>query len=56
VQIEVRFWVQEAVKARLRQVGYAPIAGGPDVLKQRITKEVPFFKELVASAKIPQID
>jgi tripartite-type tricarboxylate transporter receptor subunit TctC len=46
----------EAVKERLRQVGYASIAGGPDVLKQRIAKEVPFFKELVASAKIPQID
>ena len=47
---------QDAVKERLRQVGYAPIAGGPDVLKQRIAKEVPFFKELVANAKIPQID
>jgi tripartite-type tricarboxylate transporter receptor subunit TctC len=47
---------QDAVKARLRQVGYAPIAGGPDVLRERIAKEVAFFKELVASAKIPQIE
>jgi tripartite-type tricarboxylate transporter receptor subunit TctC len=47
---------QDAVKARLRQVGYAPIAGGPDVLKTRIAKEVAFFKDLAASAKIPQIE
>jgi len=47
---------QDTVKARLRQVGYAPIAGGPEVLKERIAKEVAFFKELVASAKIPQIE
>jgi tripartite-type tricarboxylate transporter receptor subunit TctC len=47
---------QDAIKARLRQVGYAPIAGGPEVLKERIAKEVAFFKELVASAKIPQIE
>jgi tripartite-type tricarboxylate transporter receptor subunit TctC len=47
---------QDAVKERLRQVGYAPVAGGPDALRQRIAKEVPFFKELVASAKIPQIE
>jgi len=47
---------QDAVKERLRQVGYASIAGGPGVLKQRIAKEVPFFKELVASARIPQIE
>ena len=48
--------LDQAVKERLRQVGYASIAGGPEVLKQRIAKEVPFFKELVASAKIPQIE
>ena len=47
---------QDAVKARLRQVGYAPISGGPEVLKERIAKEVAFFKDLVASAKIPQIE
>jgi len=47
---------QDAVKERLRQVGYASIAGGADVLKQRIAREVPFFKELVASARIPLID
>jgi tripartite-type tricarboxylate transporter receptor subunit TctC len=46
---------QDAVKQRVRQVGYEPVAGGPDAAKQRIAKDVPFFKDLVASAKIPQI-
>ena len=44
------------VKERLRQVGYAPIAGGPDVLKARIAREVPFFKELVTGARIKRLD
>jgi tripartite-type tricarboxylate transporter receptor subunit TctC len=43
-------------KERVRQVGYLPIGGGPDVVKQRIAKDVPFFKGLVANAKIPQIE
>ena len=46
---------QDAVKDRVRQLGYLPIAGGPDAVKERIAKNVPFFKELVANAKIPQI-
>jgi tripartite-type tricarboxylate transporter receptor subunit TctC len=46
---------QDDVKARVRQVGYEPIAGGPDAAKQLIAKDVPFFKELVINAKIPQI-
>lgn len=46
---------RDEVKASVRKVGYLPIAGGPDVVKDRITKEVPFFKELVANAKIPKI-
>jgi tripartite-type tricarboxylate transporter receptor subunit TctC len=44
------------VKERLRQVGYAPIAGGPDVLKARIAREVPLFKQLVAGAHIRNLD
>jgi tripartite-type tricarboxylate transporter receptor subunit TctC len=46
---------QDEVKQRVRQVGYEPVAGGPDAAKQLIAKDVPFFKELVANAKIPQI-
>lgn len=47
---------QDEVKKRLLQVGYLQVAGGPDAAKQRIAKAVPFFKELVANAKIPQIE
>jgi tripartite-type tricarboxylate transporter receptor subunit TctC len=46
---------QDSVKDRVRQDGYLPIAGGPDAVKERIAKTVPFFKELVAKANIPQI-
>ena len=37
------------------QLGYAPVAGGPDAVKERIAKNVPFFTELIAKANIPQI-
>jgi tripartite-type tricarboxylate transporter receptor subunit TctC len=47
---------QDELKKRILQVGYDPIAGGPDAAKERIAKGVPFFKELVANAKIPQIE
>ena len=46
---------QEDLKQRVRQLGYEPIAGAADVAAQRIAKDVPFFKDLVANAKIPQI-
>jgi tripartite-type tricarboxylate transporter receptor subunit TctC len=46
---------QDDLKQRVRQVGYEPVADGPDTAKQRIAKDVTFFKELVANAKIPQI-
>jgi len=44
------------LKQRVLQVGYQPIAGGPDVAKQWIDHDVPFYKDLVANAKIPQIE
>jgi tripartite-type tricarboxylate transporter receptor subunit TctC len=44
------------VKDRVRALGYVPVSGGPDAVKERIAKNVPFFKELVANAKIPQIE
>jgi hypothetical protein len=47
---------QDELKKRILQVGYDPIAGGPDAVKERIAKGVPFFKDLVANAKIPQIE
>ena len=45
---------QDSVKDCVRQPGYLPIAGAPDAVKERIVKNVPFFKELVAKANIPQ--
>jgi tripartite-type tricarboxylate transporter receptor subunit TctC len=48
--------VQDDIKNRVIALGYAPVAGGPDAVKERIAKNVPFFKELIASAKIPQIE
>jgi tripartite-type tricarboxylate transporter receptor subunit TctC len=47
---------QDAVKARVRQVGYEPVSGGPDLAKQWIARDVPFYKDLIKNAKIPQID
>jgi tripartite-type tricarboxylate transporter receptor subunit TctC len=47
---------QDDIKARVVQLGYAVVAGGPDAVTERIAKNVPFFKELIASAKIPQIE
>ena len=47
---------QDDVKKHVLQVGYLPVSGGPDAAKQRIAEDVPFFKELVTNAKIPQIE
>jgi tripartite-type tricarboxylate transporter receptor subunit TctC len=47
---------QDDIKNRVVALGYAPIAGGPDAVRERIAKNVPFFKELIANAKIPQIE
>jgi hypothetical protein len=44
---------QDDIKNRVVALGYTPIAGGPDAVRERITKNVPFFKELNANAKIP---
>lgn len=40
------------VQDRLRQGGIGVIGGGPEALKARIAKEVPFFKKLAAAANI----
>jgi tripartite-type tricarboxylate transporter receptor subunit TctC len=47
---------REEVKKRVLSVGYDPVAGGPDVAAAHIAKEIPFYKDLVANAKIPQIE
>jgi tripartite-type tricarboxylate transporter receptor subunit TctC len=47
---------QDEIKSRVIALGYAPVAGGPDAARERIATMVPFFKELIASAKIPQIE
>jgi tripartite-type tricarboxylate transporter receptor subunit TctC len=47
---------QDDVKQRVRQVGYEPVSGGPDMAKQWIARDLPFFKDLVKNAKIPQIE
>ena len=46
----------DELKQRVRQVGYEPIVGDAAVAKDRIAKDVPFFKDLVKNAKIPQIE
>jgi tripartite-type tricarboxylate transporter receptor subunit TctC len=43
------------ISEKIRQAGYAPIAGGPDHLKARIGKEVPIFRDLIVKAGIPPI-
>jgi hypothetical protein len=47
---------QDDIKNRVITLGYTPIAGGPDAVRERVATMVPFFKELIANAKIPQIE
>lgn len=47
---------QDEVRKHVLQVGYQPVSGGPDAAKKRINEGVAFFKDLVAKAKIPQIE
>jgi len=55
-QAALAVMAQDDIKNRVVALGYAPIAGGPDAVRERIAKNVPFFKELIANAKIPQIE
>jgi tripartite-type tricarboxylate transporter receptor subunit TctC len=41
--------------AKIRQAGFAPIAGGPDQLKARFAREVPAFRDLIVNVGIPPI-
>jgi tripartite-type tricarboxylate transporter receptor subunit TctC len=47
---------RDDVKKRVTDLGYEVVAGGPDVAKSAIAKEVPFFKDLIKDAKIPQVE
>jgi tripartite-type tricarboxylate transporter receptor subunit TctC len=39
--------------AKIRQAGFALIAGGPDQLKARFAREVPAFRDLIVNVGIP---
>lgn len=43
---------QPEMKERLQQSGYLTVAGGPEVLKARIAREVPFYRDIVTTAKL----
>jgi tripartite-type tricarboxylate transporter receptor subunit TctC len=43
------------ISDKIRQAGFAPIAGGPDQLAARFAKEVPAFRDLIVKTGIPPI-
>jgi len=46
---------RDDIKKRLIDLGFLPTAIGPEEAKARIAKEVAFYKDLIARAKIPQV-
>ena len=46
---------RDDVKKQLVELGLLPVAEGPEAAKERIAKDVAFYKDLIAKAKIPQI-
>jgi tripartite-type tricarboxylate transporter receptor subunit TctC len=46
---------RDDVKKRLLELGYLDVYGKPDATKARIAEDVAFYKDLIARAKIPQI-
>jgi tripartite-type tricarboxylate transporter receptor subunit TctC len=46
---------RDDVKKQLIELGLLPVAEGPEAAKERIAKDVAFYKDLIAKAKIPQI-
>jgi len=46
---------RDDVKKRVVELGFLPVANGPDAAKARIAKDVAFYTDLIAKAKIPQI-
>jgi len=43
---------QSEFRDRLRQMGFAVIAGGPDILRERISREVPMWKDVIEKGDI----
>jgi tripartite-type tricarboxylate transporter receptor subunit TctC len=46
---------RDDVKKKLVELGYLNVVSGPAEAKARIEKDVAFYKNLIAGAKIPQI-
>jgi tripartite-type tricarboxylate transporter receptor subunit TctC len=46
---------RDDVKKRIVELGFLPVADGPEAAKARIAKDVAYYTDLVAKAKIPQI-
>jgi tripartite-type tricarboxylate transporter receptor subunit TctC len=46
---------RDDVKKQLVELGLLPIAEGPEAAKARIAQDVAFYKDLIAKARIPQI-
>jgi tripartite-type tricarboxylate transporter receptor subunit TctC len=46
---------RDEIKKRIIELGFLPVAEGPDAAKARIAKDVAFYRDLIAKAKIPQI-
>jgi tripartite-type tricarboxylate transporter receptor subunit TctC len=55
-QATLAVMAQGEIKNRVIALGYALVAAGPDAVRERIANNAPFFKELIVSAKIPQIE
>jgi tripartite-type tricarboxylate transporter receptor subunit TctC len=51
----VAILARDDVKKQLIELGLLPVAEGPEAAKERIAKDVAFYKDLIAKAKIPQI-
>ena len=46
---------RDDIKKKLVDLGLLPVAEGPDAAKERIAKDVAFYKDLLVKAKIPQM-
>ena len=47
---------REDIKKRLIDLGFLPTVEGPEAAKARIAKDVALYKDLIARAKIPQVE
>jgi tripartite-type tricarboxylate transporter receptor subunit TctC len=49
-------FARDDMKKRLLELGYLDVAEGPAAAKNQIAKDVALYKDLISSAKIPQIE